>query len=324
MDLIWSWNTALVGGAALDEFDTPLPEATFEACQRSDAVLLGAIGGPEWDHETGDRRCEAALLGLRSRLGVFANLRPVIVPGSLSHLSPVRKERVEGVDIMIVRELTGGIYFGTPRAIEPVVARNTMVYMAAEIKRIARVAFGWAEKRTGRVTSVDKANVLEVSQLWRQVVTQVHQDEYPHVELSHLYVDNAAMQLVLWPKQFDVILTGNLFGDILSDLAATLPGSLGLLPSASVSGTVGLFEPVHGSAPDIVGQGIANPVGALLSAAMMLNALDLPDAAQAVRDGVFATLNQGLLTRDLGGISTTSEFGDVVIHHIEEKAFAVA
>lgn len=315
---------ASVGGAALDEFDTPLPETTFDACRAADAVLLGAIGGPKWDHETGERRCEAALLGLRKRLEVFANLRPVLVPPGQSGQSPVRADRVEGTDIMIVRELTGGIYFGAPSELTPTVAKNTMVYTTPEIKRIARVAFKWAEKRRGQVTSVDKANVLEVSQLWRQVVNQVHREEFGHIELNHLYVDNAAMQLVLWPKQFDVILTGNLFGDILSDLAATLPGSLGLLPSASLGGSIGLFEPVHGSAPDIVGSGKANPAGAILSAAMMLDALDLQDAARAVRDGVLGTLGQGVRTPDLGGMASTREFGDAVVRHICDRALATA
>ncbi|MDE2833033.1 MAG: 3-isopropylmalate dehydrogenase [Bacteroidota bacterium] len=315
---------ALVGGAALDEFDTPLPEPTFEACKAADAVLLGAIGGPRWDHETGDRRCEAALLGLRKRLGVFANLRPVLVPAGLSGQSPVRADRVDGTDILIVRELTGGIYFGAPRKLSAATASNTMVYHASEIRRIARVAFAWAEKRRGRVTSVDKANVLEVSQLWRRVVTQVHREEFAHLALDHLYVDNAAMQLVLRPGRFDVILTGNLFGDILSDLAATLPGSLGLLPSASLGGQIGLFEPVHGSAPDIAGLGIANPAGIMLSAAMMLDALDLSDAAHAVRSGVLAALGLGVRTRDLGGTASTGNFANAVISHIRASALAAA
>ena len=315
---------ASVGGAALDEFDTPLPESTFEACKTADAVLLGAIGGPKWDHETGDRRCEAALLGLRKRLGVFANLRPVLVPQGQSGRSPIRADLVEGTDIMIIRELTGGIYFGRPRQLTQSSATNSMVYQADEIRRIARIAFRWAEKRQGRVTSVDKANVLEVSQLWRQVVTQLHQDEFAHIELNHLYVDNAAMQLVLNPKQFDVILTGNLFGDILSDLAATLPGSLGLLPSASLGGDIGLFEPVHGSAPDIVGHGIANPSGTILSAAMMLDALDLHDAAQAIRDGVLEALASGVCTRDLGGTASSAAFTDAVIQEVQAPVTAVA
>lgn len=315
---------AAVGGVALDEFDSPLPETTMEACRSADAVLLGAIGGPQWDHEIGDRRCEAALLGLRERFGLFANLRPVLVPPGQSSQSPLREDRVEGTDILIVRELTGGIYFGQPRKLTPTAATNTMVYNAAEIRRIARVAFEWAEKRQGRVASVDKANVLEVSQLWRQIVTKLHREEFAHIELKHLYVDNAAMQLVLWPKQFDVILTGNLFGDILSDLAATLPGSLGLLPSASLGGDIGLFEPVHGSAPDIAGHATANPTGAILSAAMMLDALDLRDAAHAIRSGVIAALGLGVRTRDLGGAASTTDFADVVIRHIDSEVLAVA
>ena len=305
-----------VGGIALDLHDDPLPEKTRAACRDADAVLLGAVGGPAWDHETGPRRPESGLLKLRKMLGVYANLRPVTVPESLADASPLRTDRVAGTDVLIVRELTGGIYFGEPRGITHHVWKhtgtNTMCYNQHEVARIARVAFRWAEKRSGRVTSVDKANVLEVSQLWREVVTQVHQDEFPQVTLDHLYVDNAAMQLVRDPRQFDVILTGNLFGDILSDLAATLPGSLGLLPSASVGGPVGLFEPVHGSAPDLVGQAKANPLGAILSGAMLLDELGEGAAAQAVRRGVEAVLGAGLRTADLGGAVPTAEMGRAV------------
>ena len=309
-----------VGGSALDRFDDPLPEATLRACRQADAVLLGAVGGPDWDHETGSRRPESGLLKLRQGLGVYANLRPVTVPSSLAETSPLRADRVAGTDVLIVRELTGGIYFGTPRGVVHHVgkhtATNTMCYSEHEIARIARVAFTWAEKRSGRVTSVDKANVLEVSQLWREVVTRVQRDEFSHVELDHLYVDNAAMQLVRDPRQFDVILTGNLFGDILSDLAATLPGSLGLLPSASIGGAVGLFEPVHGSAPDLVGQATANPLGAILSGAMLLDEIGEGAAAGAVRRGVEAALGAGLRTADLqrtgGRQVSTAEMGQAV------------
>jgi 3-isopropylmalate dehydrogenase len=293
----------LVGGAALDAHNDPLPEQTLAAAQAADAVFLGAVGGPRWDANTGDKRPESGLLRLRKVLDVFANLRPVAVPASLAASSPLRPEVVTDVDLLVVRELTGGIYFGTPKGREGAgsdeTAFNTMQYQADEIARVARVAFAWAEKRTGKVTSVDKANVLVVSQLWRAVVKRVHQAEFPNVTLDHLYVDNAAMQLVRDPRQFDVILTGNLFGDILSDLAATLPGSLGMLPSASVGGKVGLFEPVHGSAPDIAGQGKANPIAAILSGAMLLDTLGEIQAAAAVRQGVQAALQAGYRTADL-------------------------
>ena len=315
-----TWEAYPVGGAAIDRFDTPLPKATLAACREADAVLLGAVGGPAWDHETGPRRPESGLLGLRKALGVYANLRPVAVPESLASASPLRADRVAGTDVLIVRELTGGIYFGTPRGVTTHVQKreaiNTMCYTEHEIARIARVAFTQATKRSGRVTSVDKANVLEVSQLWRDVVSQVQRDEFPQVELDHLYVDNAAMQLVRDPRRFDVVVTGNLFGDILSDLAATLPGSLGLLPSASVGGAVGLFEPVHGSAPDIAGTGKANPIGAILSGAMLLDELGQGPAAQAVRRGVEAALDAGLRTADLADgsphVASTMDVGEAV------------
>ncbi len=312
-----AFETYPIGGIAIDQYGEPLPATTLAACREADAVLLGAVGGPNWDNETGPRRPESGLLKLRKSLGVYANLRPVTVPESLADASPLRAERVAGTDVLIVRELTGGIYFGQPRGVRHHVwkntATNTMSYSEHEIARIARVAFTWAEKRSGRVTSVDKANVLEVSQLWREVVTKVQQDEFPQLALDHLYVDNAAMQLVRGPRQFDVIVTGNLFGDILSDLAATLPGSLGLLPSASVGGSVGLFEPVHGSAPDIVGTGKANPLAAILSGAMLLDELGEGAAAQAVRHGVDAALGAGLRTADLGGSASTVEMSQAVV-----------
>ena len=305
-----------VGGSALDRFGEPLPAATAAACQAADAVLLGAIGAPRWDHETGSRRCEAALLELRRLLRVFANLRPVRVFAGLQSRSPLGAQRISGTDILIVRELTGGVYFGMPRGLTQEEGQrrafNTMEYHEHEVVRIARTAFEWARRRRGRVTSVDKANVLEASQLWRTVVREVHAREFSGVSLNHLYIDNAAMQLVLCPRNFDVILTGNLFGDILSDLAATLPGSLGLLPSASIGAAVGLFEPVHGSAPDIAGQGKANPIGAILSVAMMLETLGEGEAASRIRNGVEAVLQQGLLTADLGGTATTSTIGAAV------------
>jgi 3-isopropylmalate dehydrogenase len=288
-----------IGGAALDATGSPFPNETRDACTNADAVFLGAVGGPKWDDTTGDRRPEAGLLALRKHLGVYANLRPVVVPEALADASPLRPEQVAGTDVLIVRELTGGIYFGTPAERAEIEARNTMRYTRHEIERIADIAFAQARQRGGRVTSVDKANVLEVSQLWRDVVTDVHANEHADVELDHLYVDNAAMQLVQRPTDFDVILTSNLFGDILSDLAATFPGSLGLLPSASLGSDVGLFEPVHGSAPDIAGQNVANPLAALLSGAMLLEDLGESDAAAALRHGVDAALDTGLRTADL-------------------------
>ena len=301
------------GGAAIDQFGSPLPDETLQAALNADAVLLGAVGGPKWDNLDGALRPEAGLLRLRKELGVFANLRPVSVSEELAGGSPLRKEIVAGTDLLIVRELTGGIYFGQPRGRNAVEAYNTMRYSAGEVERIARVAFEWAGRRRGHVTSVDKANVLDVSRLWRAVVTRVHENEFPHITLDHLYVDNAAMQLVRRPSDFDVVVTGNLFGDILSDLAATLPGSLGLLPSASVGGAVGLFEPVHGSAPDIAGQDKANPVAAILSVAMMLDHLDENDAAAAVRRSVDVVLGEGLRTADVWEEgrrrASTSEFG---------------
>lgn len=292
-----------VGGAAIDQHGDPLPDDILERCRQADAVLLGAVGGPKWDHLTGTMRPESGLLKLRKELGVYANLRPVAVPDALADASPLREEAVRGTDMLVVRELTGGIYFGEPRGRDPdgdgENAYNTMRYTTSEIERVARVAFEWARKREGRLCSVDKANVLVVSQLWRDTVQHLHQTEFADVELSHMYVDNAAIQMVLNPKQFDVIVTGNLFGDILSDAAATLGGSLGLLPSASLGGEAGLFEPVHGSAPDIAGQSLANPIAMLLSTSMMLDFLGEPGAATAIRHGVTTALDRGARTGDL-------------------------
>lgn len=291
------------GGAAIDRYNDPFPDSVRDQCLGSRAVLLGAVGGPKWDHLTGAMRPESGLLKLRKSLGAFANLRPVSIPASLAEASPLRRETAEGTDLLVVRELTGGIYFGEPRDRKPEgdgeVAYNTMRYTTAEIERVARVGFEWARRRRNQVTSVDKANVLVVSQLWREVVQSVHDREFPDVQLNHMYVDNAAMQLVINPRQFDVILTGNLFGDILSDAAATLGGSLGLLPSASLGGPVGIFEPVHGSAPDIAGKGIANPIAMILSAAMMLDEFGESKAATAIRHGVQSALDSGARTADL-------------------------
>jgi len=298
-----------VGGAGLDAAGDPLPSDTLEACLAADAVFLGAVGGPQWDDVDASSRPERGLLRLRARLGAFANLRPVSVPSSMAGRSPLREEVVSGTDLLIVRELTGGIYFGTPREKTDTEAFDTMRYTDTEIERIARVAFEWARRRGGRVASVDKANVLASSRLWREVVTRLGASSYPDVELEHFYVDNAAMQIVRDPKHFDVVVTGNLFGDILSDLAATLPGSLGLLPSASVGGRVGMFEPVHGSAPDIAGRGLANPLAAIQSAAMLLDTVGHGDAATAIRGSVARVLADGPLTPDLGGTATTEDVG---------------
>ena len=311
-DFVLSFEERAMGGCALDLYDTPFPVETQQTCEQSDAVLLGAIGGPKWDQEKGARRCESGLLALRKCLGAYANLRPVVVDACLTDRSPLRPERVRNTDVLIVRELTGGIYFGEPRR----EGLNTMRYTPHEVERIARVAFMWARKRSGQVTSVDKANVLEVSQLWRRVVTDVHREEFSDVRLEHLYVDNAAMQLVLRPQQFDVILTGNIFGDILSDLSATLPGSLGVLPSASIGGSVGLFEPVHGTAPDIAGRGIANPIGTILSGSMMLRTLGEDAAASAIQHGVATAFREGIRTADLGGSASTQDMGQFIARNI--------
>ncbi len=309
-----------VGGAALDAGEEVLPPVTLEACLAADAVLLGAVGGPKWDNVPPDKRPERALLALRKGLGVYANLRPVVVPPGMTSSSPLRAEFVDGTDLIVVRELTGGIYFGesfVERDDAGVVQRagNTMLYSREEVERVARTAFEVAVRRSGKVTSVDKANVLDVSRLWRDAVQEVQENEYPDVQLEHLYIDNAAMQLVRRPAQFDVILTANLFGDILSDLSATLVGSLGMLPSASIGGRSGLFEPVHGSAPDIAGEAKANPVGAILSAAMMLDVLGEAEGASSIRRSVTAVLHKGIHTADMRGDegpSTTVEFGAAV------------
>ena len=306
LDLGFDFQSALLGGAAIDATGEPLPAATLDMCRNSDAVLLAAIGGYKWDSLPRHLRPESGLLGLRAGLDLFANLRPAKILPQLIDASSLKREVVEGVDIMVVRELTGGIYFGQPKGIfttETGEKRgvNTMAYTEAEISRIGRVAFETARKRTGKLCSVDKANVLEVSQLWRESITYLAQ-EYPDVELSHLYVDNAAMQLVRWPKQFDTIVTGNLFGDILSDAAAMLTGSIGMLPSASLgtAGGVGVFEPVHGSAPDIAGQDKANPLAQVLSAAMMLRyGLNQPSAADRIEWAVLQVLDRGDRTGDI-------------------------
>jgi 3-isopropylmalate dehydrogenase len=304
-DISFEFTTALIGGAAIDETGEPLPAVTLETFRNSDSVLLAAIGGYKWDSLPSNLRPEAGLLGLRAGLELFANLRPAKILPQLIDASTLKREVVEGVDIMVVRELTGGIYFGKPKGIfatETGEKRgvNTMVYTESEIERIGRVAFETAQKRGGKLCSVDKANVLDVSQLWRDRITQLSL-EYTDVELSHLYVDNAAMQLVRSPKQFDTIVTGNLFGDILSDAAAMLTGSIGMLPSASLGADgPGVYEPVHGSAPDIAGQDKANPLAQVLSAAMMLRyALNQPEAADLIENSVLQVLEQNYRTGDI-------------------------
>jgi len=314
------YEEMLLGGVAVDETGVPLPEETIQGVKKCDAVLFGAIGGPKWDNLERHLRPESGLLGLRKEMGTFANLRPAMVYDELVNASSLKPEIIKGVDIMVVRELTGGIYFGQPREYAQDKAYNTMVYTREEIKRIAIVAFDIAMKRDKRVCSVDKANVLEVSQLWREVVEEIAKD-YPEVELSHMYVDNAAMQLIREPKQFDVILTGNIFGDILSDAASMLSGSIGLLPSASTGKGVGLFEPIHGSAPDIAGQGIANPLATISSASMMLRyALDEQEAADKIDDAIKRALAEGYRTGDIGNfdakeVVSCSEMGDIVANY---------
>jgi 3-isopropylmalate dehydrogenase len=310
----------LVGGAALLASNDPLPQDTIDACLASGAVLLGAVGGPAFDRYPPKLRPEAGLLRLRKALGVFANLRPAVCIPGLEALSPLRAEIIRGTDVMIVRELLGGIYFGERSTTGESGARkasDNMAYSEGEIERIARIAFELARGRRKKLTSVDKANVLDCSRLWREVVTWVGQD-FTDVKLSHMYVDSAAMALVSKPAEFDVILTENMFGDILSDQAGAVVGSLGLLPSASVGGKVGLYEPIHGSAPDIAGQGVANPLGAILSAAMLLrHSFSLPAEAASIERAVREALAAGHFTRDLAGRDqssvSTREMGDLVI-----------
>jgi 3-isopropylmalate dehydrogenase len=298
----FTYEWALIGGAAIDATGEPLPAATLDACKRSDAVFLGAVGGPKWDQ--GGPRPEAGLLAIRKELGLFANLRPVILYPQLLGGCPLKPERVaDGVDMLIVRELTGDVYFGEPAGRGTRdgkrTAFNNMIYAEDEVERIAHMAFKIAQKRQGRLCSVDKANVLEVSRLWREVVCEVAKN-YPDVELSHLYIDNAAMQLVLGPGRFDVILTANLFGDILSDEAAVVAGSIGMLPSASIGDKYALYEPIHGSAPDIAGQDLANPMATILSAAMMLrHSFGLEQEAKCIEDAVSCVLADGYRTGDI-------------------------
>ncbi|WP_116363966.1 3-isopropylmalate dehydrogenase [Parahaliea mediterranea] len=318
-----SLDHALLGGAALDATGVPLPEETLAKAKQADAILLGAVGGPEWDKVDAKLRPEKGLLGLRSALELFGNLRPALLYPQLAAASSLKPELVAGLDILIVRELTGGIYFGEPRGIRTLEngerqGYNTYVYSESEIRRIGHLAFNLARQRDKRVCSVDKSNVLEVTVLWREVMEEVARD-YPDVELSHMYVDNAAMQLVRAPKQFDVLVTGNMFGDILSDAAAMLTGSIGMLPSASLDKNGrGMYEPCHGSAPDIAGQGIANPLATILSVAMMLRyTLEQPEAAAAIESAVSQVLDAGLRTADIWAEGdtrvSTSEMGAAVL-----------
>ncbi|MBB3229601.1 3-isopropylmalate dehydrogenase [Halomonas stenophila] len=320
---------APVGGAAYDAEGSPLPESTLAKARAADAILLGAVGGPKWDKlEDIGKRPEKGLLGLRKELGLFGNLRPALLYPQLAEASSLKPELVAGLDIMIVRELTGGIYFGQPRGIEERdgqrVGYNTYVYSEAEIERIGRVAFEMAQKRGKKLCSVDKANVLEVTMLWREVMERLA-PEYPDVELSHMYVDNAAMQLVRAPKQFDVVVTGNMFGDILSDAAAMLTGSIGMLPSASLNESgQGMYEPCHGSAPDIAGQNIANPLATILSVAMMLRySLGEAELAERIEAAVGQVLDDGLRTADIASTGTetvtTEAMGDAVLAAFEAQ-----
>lgn len=324
--LVFETKEGLIGGASIDQHGVPITKETLQAAADSDAVLLGAVGGSKWDALPYEKRPEQALLAIRKALGLFANLRPAIIDPSLVDASPLKREVVEGVNILVVRELTGGIYFGTPRGIEKgsngeARGFNTEVYTTSEIERIAVKAFEFARKRKRKVTSVDKANILESSELWRQTVTNVAK-RFPDVQLTHLYVDNCAMQLIRDPKQFDVIVTTNLFGDILSDEAAMLTGSIGMLPSASLGEHHALYEPVHGSAPDIEGQDKANPIATILSVAMMLrHTFQLHDLALAVEAAVKQVLKEGYRTLDLaakpGEAVSCSKMGDLIVERIK-------
>ena len=317
-------TTVLAGGAAIDATGKSLPQETLDVCKASDAVMLGAVGGPKWDNLPGGERPERALLGLRKELGLFANLRPAIVFDELADASPLKPSIIDGgLDILIVRELTGGIYFGDRNTEqgseeEGMVAWDVEKYSEMEVKRIAKIAFDMAAKRGGKVCSVDKANVLDSSRLWRKTVAEMHAADYPEIQLSNMYVDNAAMQLVRGPKQFDVIVTSNIFGDILSDEASQITGSIGMLPSASLGeGNFGMYEPIHGSAPDIAGQNIANPIATILSVGMMLRyTLGLGEEADAIDKAVDAFLKAGHRTADLVApgeeFKTTSETGDLI------------
>ncbi len=320
----WEYREHLIGGCAIDQTGHPLPDATVQACRQADAILLGAVGGPKWDDPQAKTRPEAGLLGIRKALGLFANLRPIEPHPALIDASPLRREFIEGVDVLFVRELTGGIYFGPSgrRDVdgEPA-AFNEMLYRVSEVERVVRLAGQLARQRRGKVTSVDKANVLEVSRLWREVADRILREEFPDVQREVVLVDAMAMHLISRPRDFDVVVTGNLFGDILTDEASMLPGSLGLLPSASLgTGGPGLYEPIHGSAPDLAGQGVANPLATILASAMMLrHSLDLPAEAKAIEQAVTRVLEAGYRTADIAAGKPsigTAEMGDRVVESL--------
>jgi len=315
----------LFGGASIDAHGKPLTKEVLEKAMEADAVLLGAVGGPKWEQLEHNLKPEKGLLTLRKELEAFANLRPGKVFPALIDASSLKKSVVDGTDIFVVRELTGGIYFGEPRYIKEVggkrIGANNLIYSEDEIARVARVAFNIARKRKNKVTSLDKANVLEVMQLWRDVVSEVHSNEFKDVELEHLYIDNAAMQVIKRPSTFDVILAGNLFGDIISDEIAELTGSLGMLPSASIGNKYGIYEPVHGSAPDIAGQNIANPIAAILSLGMLFKySLQMDDIHNLIENAVSEALNAGFRTKDIGieDTLTCSEMGDEILKNIDK------
>jgi 3-isopropylmalate dehydrogenase len=320
----FQFSEHLIGGAGIDAVENPLPQETIDACLASNGVLLGAVGGPKWDGQK--LRPEQGLLGLRKAMGLYANLRPLQVSPVMAHRSPLKKEIVEGVDLIVFRELTGGVYFGDKGRNDDGSAYDVCSYSIEEIERVSRAAFKIAIQRRGKVTSVDKANVMETSRLWREVVTRIHAEEFPQVELKHALVDSMAMHLIQRPRDYDVILTENMFGDILSDEISVLGGSIGLLPSASLgSGGPGLFEPIHGSAPDIAGQDLANPVGTILSAAMLLrHGLGLEDEAGSIEAAVAAVLAAGATTADLGGELGTRAAGEAIIDAIRAIHWAAA
>jgi 3-isopropylmalate dehydrogenase len=322
--LTFEYKFGLVGGAAIDETGDPLPQETLKICKESDAVLFGAVGGEKWDNLPTDKRPEKGLLRIRKELELFANIRPAKAYEPLLDASPLKPEIIKGVDLVVLRELTGDVYFGEPRGREirngERVGYNTMIYYEHEVKRIAKLAFELARNRRKKVTSVDKANVLEVSGLWREVVNEVYAD-YADVELEHMYVDNCAMQLIRRPKDFDVIVTGNIFGDIISDEAGALTGSLGMLPSASIGERYAFYEPIHGSAPDIAGKGIANPIATILSAAMMLEiTCKVPEAARDIERAIEKVLEDGYRTGDIWSPGTkrvnTAEMTEEIIKRI--------
>ena len=321
-DITLNLNSKDFGGISIDNYGIPLTEETLQACYESDAVFLGAVGGYQWEDLEHNKKPEAGLLKIRKDLGLYANIRPAKVYSSFLDASSLKNKVLDGTNFIVLRELTGGIYFGEPRGYDKSKGWNTMEYSEKEIERIAHMAFKMAKDRNKKVTSVDKANVLEVSQFWRNVVKQVHKD-YPDIQLENMYVDNAAMQIVRDPRQFDVIVTSNLFGDILSDIAGMITGSLGMLPSASLGEKHALYEPVHGSAPDIAGQNAANPIAAIASVAMMLNhTFQLTKAAEILDDAIERTLKQGLRTTDIFAkphkLVTTTKMTDVIIENFEE------